>query len=155
MPQADEEVAAAMEGVRGRSTQCTHLQYVLEAGLLYSKDGQGQYPIDLLNKCPIKGNAGRAAARIRQSMYLQYAGRLGALCKKDAPIAPLGLLLAVGASSSYREAGELINQYRAARKSGGSHATAAWVSGVGWALAFTGDMQPQWCFPSAKNVLFT
>ncbi|GFR42738.1 hypothetical protein Agub_g3660, partial [Astrephomene gubernaculifera] len=116
--QADEEVAAAMEGVRGRSTQCTHLQYVLEAGLLYSKDGQGQYPIDLLNKCPIKGNAGRAAARIRQSMYLQYAGRLGALCKKDAPIAPLGLLLAVGASSSYREAGELINQYRAARKSG-------------------------------------
>lgn len=151
----DDKVRDAEELVAGAETS-THLWFVLEAGLLFNKDGKGKYPIDELSRCANPANASNVrllnCARLRQQLYLSYASHLSVLCNHlGVEVAPLGLILAFGACRTFPDAITLLQRYRArvaGRESSlqcelgvytrhdyvGPHYACVWYGHCAWAL---------------------
>lgn len=95
----------------------THLQYTLEAGLLYQRAANGLIPIDILAKSApvvkLKDVKQKLEfAQQRRQLYLPYSPFLTELAQKGWDVPPLGLLLRLGAADSFRTAGNDIVRYR-------------------------------------------
>ncbi|GIL61613.1 hypothetical protein Vafri_16035, partial [Volvox africanus] len=95
----------------------TDLQFILDSGLLYRRATNGAFPIHILSKGAAiirsKGVKQKLEfARQRRELYLPYSPALTALSQPGWELPPLGLLLRLGASESYRAAGNDIVRYR-------------------------------------------
>ncbi|GIL92899.1 hypothetical protein Vretifemale_20383 [Volvox reticuliferus] len=93
----------------------THLQYVLERGLLLWPDKKGTYPVDVLEFCPTSGVKSSSGRKMRRGLYLQYAGVLGRLCRRNFTPAPIALFAGLGSCDDFQMAGKYLDEYRAQR----------------------------------------
>lgn len=106
-----EEAERVLKGVQ------THLQFTLEAGLLYRRSSNGTFPMDVLAKgAPVvRGKDVQLKlefAKQRRQLYLPYSPVLTDLAQKGWDVPPLGLLLRLGAAESFQTAGNDIVRYR-------------------------------------------
>ncbi len=78
----------------------THLTYTLMTGLLLCEDSEKKFPIDMIDKTS-------SCAGERHQLYKKFSCKLADLCMGGRSI-PLGLLLVLGSSPTYKVAGNII-----------------------------------------------
>lgn len=111
---SQKEIQEADRVVNGVST---HLEYLMEAGLLYRRAQNGPMPIHTLSRgvSVIRYKDTKAKlefARQRRQVYLEFSPSMTELVKTDITAPPLGLLLRLGTAETFQSAGNDIVRYR-------------------------------------------